>query len=327
MCLRGLSSLLLCRCWWMGLALIPACFLLRDSSGISSSFEVGCWRAAGWQCNCILIPGGNPVLITSVMAGMGRENSSADGNEQGWRACGSVWPSTRWRTEANPHKSADTGPSQWFWSAFMDKHSPSARWKQKFQWRELLLRALKPKNIYFRKIPELAVIFHILSFFFEARGQLWQSLWADPLSWFWLYFCLALVHRMSNYLHPGCLPGQGMGQKYSRAGATTCVACFHWPDTAAQSKPVVPKLLAWSGSRQGASCRQWLFWLRKHFVPSAADLLLSRPSVQPLLEKRNCSLCSLSCVWPSCHLGRPAALFLACTSISTASGNYPTHLS
>lgn len=178
----------------------------------------------------------------------------------------------------------------------MDKHSPSARWKQKFQWRELLLRALKPKNIYFRKIPELAVIFHILSFFFEARGQLWQSLWADPLSWFWLCFCLALVHRMSNYLHPGCLPGRGMGQKYSRAGATTCVACFHWPVTAAQSKPVVPKLLAWSGSRQGASCRQWLFWLRKHFVPSAADLLLSRPSVQPLLEKRNCSLCSLSCL-------------------------------
>lgn len=74
----------------MGLALIPAYFLLRDSSGISSSFEAGCWRAAGWQCNCILIPGGNPVLIPSVMAGMGMENSLADGNEQGWRVCGSV---------------------------------------------------------------------------------------------------------------------------------------------------------------------------------------------------------------------------------------------
>lgn len=41
-------------------------------------------------------------------------------------------------------------------------------------------------------------------------------------------------------------------------------------------------------------------------VLSDVDLLLSRPSVQPLMEKRSCPLCCLSCVWPSCHLGRPA---------------------
>lgn len=39
-----------------------------------------------------------------------------------------------------------------------------------------------------------------------------------------------------------------------------------------------------------------------------ADLTLSSPSIQLLMEKRSCSLCCLSCVWPSCHLGRPATL-------------------
>lgn len=43
-------------------------------------------------------------------------------------------------------------------------------------------------------------------------------------------------------------------------------------------------------------------------VLSDADLPLSRPSVQPLMEKRSCSLCCLRSIWPSCHLGRPAAL-------------------
>lgn len=36
-------------------------------------------------------------------------------------------------------------------------------------------------------------------------------------------------------------------------------------------------------------------------VLSDAELSLSRPSTQALMEKMSCSLCCLSCVWPSCH--------------------------
>lgn len=43
-------------------------------------------------------------------------------------------------------------------------------------------------------------------------------------------------------------------------------------------------------------------------VLSDAHLPFSGPPVHPLMEKRSCSLCCLSCVWPSCHFGRPAAL-------------------
>lgn len=208
----------------------------------------------------------------------------------------------------------------------MDKHSPSAHWKQKFQWRELLLCALKPKNIYFRKIPEVAVIFHILSFFLRhvvSSGSFCELTlclgfgFVSVLPWF--------IACQITFILVACQDGvwakNTAEQELPRAWpASTGQIQLHSPSLWSQSS-----LLGLEAGREPLAIDD--SWLRRHFVTSAADLLLSRPSVQPLLEKRNCSLCSLSCVWPSCHLGRPAALFLACTSISTASGNYPTHLS
>lgn len=95
---------------------------------------------------------GNPGLITlPIKARMSIETSTADGKgkDKEWGVC--VWPSTHWRAEKQilllPNRDS---PSPWFWSDLGNNHSPTAYWKQEVQWSELLLCALKPKNIYFR---------------------------------------------------------------------------------------------------------------------------------------------------------------------------------